>query len=98
MSMAFAPGFYNNPNSIMLSDLNSQFSLVVAGQRTQVGSVFFPILAVKGYHNNFSDRSRLQATHIDAVTVGIGSRNIEGFNPAHFAKQMLGDTGVECVG
>ena len=60
--------------------------------------MFLPILAIKGYHSNFSDRSRLQAAHINTVTVGMRSRNIEGFNPAHFAKQMLGNAGVECVG
>ena len=57
-----------------------------------------PMLAIKGYDGNLSDCSRLQATHIDAVTVGMRSRNIEGFDPAHFTKQMLGDAGIECVG
>ena len=72
--------------------------LTFGGQRSKLGSVLLPILAIKGYHNNFSNRSRFQAAHIDTVTVGIGSRNVEGFNPAHLAKQMFGDTGVESVG
>jgi len=72
--------------------------LTFGGQRGKLGSVLLPILAIKGYHNNFSNRSRLQAAHIDAVTIGIGSRNIEGFDPAPFAKQMLGHAGIECVG
>jgi len=59
--------------------------------------MFLPMLAVKGYHRNFSDRGRLQAAHIDTVTVWMRSGYVERFNPAHFAKQMLRDTGVECV-
>jgi hypothetical protein len=58
----------------------------------------FPILAVKGDDGNFSDCGRLQAAHINTVTVGMRSRDIEGFDPARFTKQMLGDAGVERVG
>lgn len=59
--------------------------------------MFLPILAVKGCHCNFTDRRRLQAAHIDTVTVRMRSGYVERFNPADFAKQMLGDTGIECV-
>ena len=56
-----------------------------------------PILAVKGDDCNFSNRSRLQTAHIDAVTVGMRSRDIERFDPARFTKQMFGNAGVERV-
>jgi hypothetical protein len=62
-----------------------------------IESMFLPMLAFKGYHLDFTDRGGLQAAHIDAVTFRMRSGYIERFNAAHFAKQMLGDTGIECV-
>lgn len=57
-----------------------------------------PVLAVKGYHRHFSDRSQIQTAHINAVAIRMGPRNVEGFDSAHWAKQMPGDSGVESVG
>jgi hypothetical protein len=57
-----------------------------------------PMLAIERDDGDFSDCARLQAAHINAVVLRMRSRNIERLDPADFAKQMLGDSGVECVG
>ena len=60
--------------------------------------MILPILAVEGDHRNFFDRSRFQASYVNAVTVRMRSGNIEGFYTTCFTKHVYGDTGVECVG
>src|SRR5262245_29544586 len=81
----------------LLTASDSQADLALDRQSAKLGRMGFPMLAVKGDDCNFSDRGRLQTAHIDAVTVGMRSRDIERLDPARFTKQMLGDTGVECV-
>ena len=56
-----------------------------------------PIPAVEGGHRNFFDCSRFQAAHVNTVTVGMRSRNIERFDATGFTKHVLRDTGVEGI-
>jgi hypothetical protein len=57
----------------------------------------FPILAVKSRHRYFFDCSRIQAAHVNAVTVRMRSRHIERFDATCLTKHVLCHTGVEGV-
>ena len=40
---------------------------------------------------------RIETTHVHAIAVRIGARNIKGLNPAISAKPVLCDSGVELI-
>ena len=58
----------------------------------------FPIAAVEICNSNDGNGFRLETADIDADTVGVGARNVKGFDAAVGAETVLGDTGVEGVG
>jgi hypothetical protein len=60
--------------------------------------MILPMLAVERDNGDFSDGARLQAAHINAVVLRMGSRNIERLDAADLTKEMFGDSGVECIG
>ena len=60
--------------------------------------MFFPLPPVEIRNPNFGNGFRLEAADIDADSVRIGARNIEGFDAAVGAESVPGDPGVEGVG
>jgi len=56
-----------------------------------------PVLTVEFCNSDFLDRTRIETSHVDAVAIGVGTRNVKRFNAADIAEQMLRNTGVECV-
>lgn len=62
----------------------------------QVGCVLLPVVPIKR-----QDSQRLgcsvETADIDVDATRIGAGNIERFDTAHLAKQMLGNSGIECV-
>ena len=60
--------------------------------------MFFPLPSVEIRNPNFGNGFRFEATDIDADSVWIGARNIEGFDAAVGAESVPGDPGVEGVG
>ena len=60
--------------------------------------VFFPVASVEICNANHCNGFRFETADIDAHPVGVGSRNVEGFDPAVGAETVLGDTCVEGVG
>jgi len=60
--------------------------------------MFFPLPPVEICNPNFGNGFRFEATDIDADSVRIGARNIEGFDAAVGAESVPGDPGVEGVG
>ena len=60
--------------------------------------MFFPLPPVEIRNPNFGNGFRFEAADIDADSVGIGARNIEGFDAAVGAESVPGDPGVEGVG
>jgi hypothetical protein len=75
-----------------------EFRRQLLGQMRKLGAVSFPILPVEWGDRDCLYRARVEAAHVDAVTIGIRARHVEGFNPANFTEQMSGDTGIEHVG
>jgi len=61
-------------------------------------SMFFPLPPVEIRNPNSGNGFRLEAADIDAHSVRIGARNIEGFDAAVGAESVPGDPGVEGVG
>jgi hypothetical protein len=63
----------------------------------KIAGMVLPIFSIKGSYGDPFDPIGLQAPHVDAVAVGIGSRNVKRFDAAHPAKEVLGYARVECV-
>ena len=59
--------------------------------------MILPMPTVESGDRNFPDRRIVQATYVDTVTIGVGSRNVKRFNAAYFAKQVFGHARIECV-
>src|SRR5918992_4563066 len=63
----------------------------------KIAGMVLPIFSIKGSYGDPFDPIGLQAPHVYAVAVGVGSRNVERFDAAHPAKEVLGYARVECV-
>ena len=59
--------------------------------------MILPMLAIERDNGDFSYGARLQAAHINAVVLRMGSRNIKRLDAADLAKEMFGNSGVECI-
>ena len=58
--------------------------------------MLFPTAPVK--RDNFDVLvAHVETTHVDAIAVRIGTRNIERFDAANFAKQVFCHRGIELV-
>ena len=71
------------------------FFLVFA-QVLQRFRVLFPVAAVEGFDGELRD-GRIEAANVDVDAVWVRARDVEGFHPAGFAKEVLRDAGVEGV-
>ena len=67
------------------------------GKFRQLGRMVLPVHAVELIDADPLDRARIQAARIDAVAVGIGTRDVKRFDAAKLAKQMFGNSSVERV-
>jgi hypothetical protein len=56
----------------------------------------FPVSTVEGLDDQFLGL-RCQTADIHVVAVWVGPRDVKRLDPASFAEQMLGDSGVEGV-
>ena len=74
----------------------SLFPLFLREMLQGVG-VLFPVLAVEGGDGDIFDRTFVQAVDVDAVAVGVGAGDVEGFDAAGFAEEVPGGAGVELV-
>ncbi len=57
----------------------------------------FPLLTVEVFNNDIFDGLGVQASGVDANSIGIGSRHIEGFDPADSAEEVTGNFGIEGI-
>ena len=57
-----------------------------------------PVLSVEGQDLPAPYRICIEATAIHAEAIRVGSRNVEGLDPAVFAEGVLSDTGMEPIG
>jgi len=71
--------------------------LQLFGKFRQLGRMILPVHAVELTDVDLLDRAGIQAARIDAVAVGVGTRDVKRFDAANPAKQMFGDSGVECI-
>ena len=62
----------------------------------QLVRIGLPVPAVKGFDGDVF-RLRIETADVHIVTVGIGTRNIIGFDAAGFAEQMFGLAAVKGV-
>lgn len=63
----------------------------------QLVPVLLPILSIELGYSHTRHRRLIQTAHVDAVAIGVGTRHVERFDAANFAKKMLGDFGVEGI-
>ena len=68
------------------------------GPRIQLRGMRFPMLSVERFNGDFTDRTFVQASYIDAVAVRVGTGHVKRLDAAHFAEKMFGDPGVEGIG
>ena len=55
------------------------------------------VRAVKGLGVESGDRSRIEATHVHAIAIGMGAGDVEGLDATRRAEVVLGYAGVERV-
>jgi hypothetical protein len=66
-------------------------------ERQELRRVLFPFTSVERPDGHVSDRPGIQAAHVDVVSVGVGSGNVERLYTAVSAEKMLCNSGVEAI-
>ena len=59
--------------------------------------VLFPVSAVKLLNSDFFEAGLIQAAQVNAVTIRIGTRNVEGFDAAGFTKHVFSFAGIKGI-
>ncbi len=86
-------GRFSSPQSVYPKKAPS----ALVGKMSQPGGIFLPVLAVEGLDRYYAEAGWVETVHIYAVAVGVGARDIEGFDTTDPTEKMLGDAGVETI-
>lgn len=63
----------------------------------ELGAMPLAVLAVKLFDRDPLDGPRLEAAHIDAITVRVGTRHVKRLDAANLAEHVPGETGVKGI-
>jgi len=59
--------------------------------------VLFPVFTVKLLNGDFFEAGLIEAAQVNAVTIGVGTGNVEGFDAASFTKHVFGFVGIKGI-
>ncbi len=60
--------------------------------------ILLPVPTIEGLDLDCGDGALVEAVDVDAVTVGVGARHVERFDPTGPTEGVSGHSGVETVG
>src|SRR5512147_1823887 len=86
------------PTSMVGESCGMRISVVISDVQDASGHGLFPVPAVEQGNAHDAHGAIVEAAHIHAETVRLGTRHVEALYSAHGAKMVLRGAGVECVG